>query len=413
MIERLRKRFIGLAMVAFVLVLTGVMSVVNVLNYREMDRDAEGLLDILTENDGGFPPPLTPVEPLESIHRMGSIPPKLWPEAPFATRYFTVLLDEDGQVESVDTQRIAAVSATEAGTYAQAVWSKGSDSGYYGHYKYRITDRNGFFLVVFLDRNQELDAFRGFLFTSLLVSTVSLAMVFILLLLLSKRVIRPVAEGYEKQKEFITNAGHELKTPLTIIDANTEVLELEQGENRWTKSIRDQVKRLTGLTENLVALTRMEEASARLMMVEFSLSDAVREALEPFQSRAAVQGQSFDLHLADHVSYTGDEASLRQLVAILADNAIKYAPAGSIVYWELKKQGKNTILICENTEVAPIEGDLDRLFERFYRGDASRSNTVAGYGVGLSLARSIVMAHRGRIRAKNLNGERIRFIVVL
>lgn len=413
MIERLRKRFIGLAMVAFIAVLAIVMGVVNGLNYREMDQDADALLDILTENGGGFPPPMTPIELKEPMFRMGSIPPRLWPEAPFATRYFTVRLDKNGQIESVDIQRIAAVSAADARIYAQAVWNKGSDSGYYGRYKYRVTEQGSSYLIVFLDRNQELDAFQSFLMISLLVSMSSLTVVFVLLLLLSKRVIRPFIESYEKQKQFITNAGHELKTPLTIIDANTEVLELEQGESAWTKSIRDQVKRLTGLTENLVALSRMDESGSRLLMVEFSLSDAVRETLEPFASSAAMRGQTFALQLAENLSYTGDEASLRQLVAILADNAIKYAPEGSIIYWGLEKQGRNIILTCENPVSISIEGDLERLFERFYRGDNSHSQEVAGYGVGLSLARSIVTAHKGRIVAKSLDGQRIRFVVVL
>jgi signal transduction histidine kinase len=194
---------------------------------------------------------------------------------------------------------------------------------------------------------------------------------------------------------------------LTIIDASTEVLELEQGENRWTNSIRNQVKRLASLTENLVSLTRMGESENALTQVDFSLSDAVSEVAETFVAPARTNGKSIEMDVEQNISFTGDESAVRRLVSILLDNAIKYSSAGAAIKLSLKRQGKYAVITCANPVDSIAKGDLDVFFERFYRGDSSRGEQTAGYGIGLSMARAIVTAHKGRITARSDDGESV------
>lgn len=452
MIARLRKKFVLIAMGSVMLVLVVLMGVVNTANFIKMDQSADEMLQILSENNGSYPgedqpredsgapgdnPAENPADHAEdgtasnlaenpaddaaddaasnaaddaAAEDPGSGPDKstdpgssrhrdFSPETPYEIRYFSVELDPSGELSSVNTGKIAAVSTEEAVDMAQELMEKEKTSGYEGNYKYLASETESGTLYVFLDCTRDLSSVREFFSTSLLVSFGGILAVFLLVLALSGRAIRPIAESYEKQKQFITNAGHEIKTPLTIIDSCTEVIEMEQGKNKWTEGIRGQVRRLTSLTQSLVSLARMDEGISNLAMEEFSLSDAVRETLEPFALLAENGGRHVALDIQPDIRYTGNEQLLRQLCSILADNAVKYALPGSEIRFTLKKKGKHPVLVGENAAEGLKAGDQSILFDRFYRGDASRSSETGGYGIGLSLAQSIVTAHGGKIGA--------------
>lgn len=224
----------------------------------------------------------------------------------------------------------------------------------------------------------------------------------ILLLLLSKRIVRPVAESYEKQKQFITDAGHELKTPLTIIGADADLAEMECGENQWIQDIRRQTQRLTELTQDLIYLSRVEEEGLSLQSIDFPLSDVAEEMAHSFLPLAQNQGKRLEIAVQPMLSFRGDEKSIRQLCSILLDNALKYSPQEGELLFRLEKQGKNILLSVSNTTSQPIKKEeLCHLFDRFYRTDPSRNSQTGGYGLGLSIARSIVTAHKGKIRAES------------
>lgn len=224
----------------------------------------------------------------------------------------------------------------------------------------------------------------------------------ILLLLLSKRIVRPVAESYEKQKQFITDAGHELKTPLTIIGADADLAEMEWGENQWIQDIRRQTQRLTELTQDLIYLSRMEEEGLSLQSIDFPLSDVAEEMAHSFLPLAQNQGKRLEIAVQPMLSFRGDEKSIRQLCSILLDNALKYSPQEGELLFRLEKQGKNILLSVSNTTSQPIKKEeLCHLFDRFYRTDPSHNSQTGGYGLGLSIARSIVTAHKGKIRAES------------
>lgn len=222
--------------------------------------------------------------------------------------------------------------------------------------------------------------------------------VLFLLIFLSGRIVKPFSENYEKQKRFITDAGHELKTPLTIIDADAEVLEMDIGENEWLRDIQTQTKRLAQLTNSLILLSRMEE-QPRTEKIEFPISDLVEETVETFQALAKTRNKNLSANIQPMLSMSGDEKAVRQLITILLDNAIKYANDGGRIEITLKKQKNMIYLSAFNTVESISKENIMHLFDRFYRVDQSRNSQTGGYGLGLSIAAAIVNAHKGKITA--------------
>ncbi len=219
--------------------------------------------------------------------------------------------------------------------------------------------------------------------------------------------MRPIAESYEKQKRFITDAGHELKTPITIIQADADVLESElegEGENEWIADIRRQTRRLTALTADLIYLSKMEEENLPQQMQDFSLSELVEETARSFQAIARSQGKDFQLSAAPGLQMTGDEKAIGKLVSILLDNAMKYSPPGGTVSTVLERAGRNARLIVRNSAFQIEKGNADRLFERFAREDRSRSSETGGFGLGLAIAKAVTEAHHGKIHAESEDG---------
>lgn len=243
-----------------------------------------------------------------------------------------------------------------------------------------------------------MSSFRTFVFTSAVVSITGLLAVMLLLIFLSGRIVKPFSENYEKQKQFITDAGHELKTPLTIIDADAEVLEMDIGENEWLGDIRMQTKRLAQLTNSLIQLSRMEE-QPQVEKIEFPLSDLVEETVETFHALAKTQNKNLTSRIQPMLSMKGDEKAIRQLVTILLDNAVKYSDDGGKIELTLEKQKNLIRLSVFNTAESVPKESLAHLFDRFYRADQSRNSRTGGYGLGLSIASAVAAAHKGRIQA--------------
>lgn len=379
MIKKLRFKFIAVSMLSLTFVLVVILGSIHWMSYRKTIGEADDILSILAVNHGMFPQMDTAprkempqdISPKDGTLRKHNFSA----ETPYESRFFSVLIGDEGKVLSVDIGKIAAVDQTTAETYAVDVWKSGKSKGFCDSYRFTLSKEPSGTRVIFLDCGRSLSTFHTMLLSSFFISLLGLSAVLLLLILFSGRIIKPVAESYEKQKRFITDAGHEIKTPLTIIGADADLLEMEFGESEWLTDLRRQTNRLSNLTNDLIYLSRMDEEKPRLQMIA---------------------------EISPMISFTGDEKAIRQLLSILLDNAIKYSPEEGTICVKLEKENHAVKLLVSNTTIQPIEiGSLKHLFDRFYRLDGSRSSSTGGYGLGLAIAHSIVTAHRGKIWAES------------
>lgn len=265
---------------------------------------------------------------------------------------------------------------------------------------------------MFLNSERELQEMKSLLWITLAIAGLCLVVVFGLVVLFSRRAIAPYLKNMEAQKQFITNASHELKTPLTAIATSADVLAMEHDGDEWVHNIQTQAGRLSKLITNLVTLSRLDEEDPFPVRTEFSLSDALWEISEPFVSLAQAKGKTYTQDIADGLTVIGDRAAIQQMVSILLDNALKYSPDGGSISLTARRSGKRTEIAVSNIVEGTQFMDAARLFDRFYRADESHSNTVSGTGIGLSIAKATADAHGGKISAKQ-TGNTITFQVTL
>ena len=413
MIRRLRKKFIAAAIAAVFFVLLILIGAINVLSYRSLVMDADGTLQILAENKGSFPrqmfreqdrPPVMQGPPNGENdgpmnERRGGMG-----ELAYQSRFFTAWFS-DGSLIRINLDNLASLTEEQAAALTESVYASEREKGFADEYRYRRTACDGETMLVFLNCQRELATFRSFLYASVAISLAGTLAVFLLLLAFSGRIVRPIAESYEKQKQFITDAGHELKTPITIIRADADVLESElDGVNEWITDIRRQTGRLAELTEDLIYLSKMEEENPVLQMRDFSFSELVDVTAQSFQSLALAKGKRFSASVAPELRVNGDEKALAKLVSILLDNAMKYSPENGTVDLTLERAGRNARLIVRNSTPAMEKGNADRLFARFAREDRSRNSGSGGFGLGLAIAKAVTEAHKGTICAESEDG---------
>lgn len=412
MFKRLKNRFILLSMLSLALLMIVVVTGMNILNYASMQRDTDAVLDLLSANEGRFPtddgdaPPERPEG--EEEGRGDKLPHGMSPETPYESRYFTVELSADRTVLRVDTSRIAAVGGGEAIEYASKAMEEKDERGYLDNYRFlRMAKEDGGTRLIFLDVGRKAESLHIFLLSSISMAAVGYILICMLVVFVAGRIIRPVAESYEKQKRFITDAGHEIKTPLSIINANVNLLEMEGCESESLSEISKQTRRLSKLTGDLVFLAKMEEGEGQTRAIDFPLSEMISDAVESFGALAETSGKKLEARIEPMISVHGNSDALYQLVNILLENALKYSVEGSTISVFLEKKGRSAVLRVANETDTPIgKEDLPLLFERFYRTDSSRNSATGGHGIGLSIAKAIVDAHGGRIYAA-LQGERV------
>lgn len=406
MIKKLRIKLILVSMLSLLAVLLAIVGGINLMNVHRMIGEADGVLDILAENDGRLPMQEEFAEPENG-------PEYASPEVPYESRYFYVLLDEEAGVIATNIEKIAAVDQETAVEYAQAALDRGADRGFVGEYRYTVQEEDSGIRISFLDCGRRIGMCRVFALNSLWISLLGMLAVFLLMMLASGRIIKPVSDSYEKQKQFITDAGHEIKTPLAIIDADAGLIEMENGPNEWLRDIQTQVRRLTGLTNDLIYLARTEEAQGRQEMLDFPLSDMMEEQICSFQALAIQNNRKFVSHIQPMLTLHGDEKMISQLVSILLDNAVKYSDAGGEIRVMLEKQGRTVHLSVFNTVESISPQELAHLFDRFYRTDRSRNSKTGGYGIGLSIASAVAAAHKGKILASSRDGHSLLITVIL
>lgn len=403
MLKKLRRRFIAAAMAAIGAVTLVLLCAVNLWNYKITTDSLDATLDIMS---------LTGSYSSGKDYSLPEIFGGHSSEEMYMTRFFAVYYDQNGKAAGVFRDYIATVSVEQALSYSSDALSSGRERGYYGDYRYRVLGASGGSIVVFLNAVPEQQSMKTLLKVSVIVSLLALLAAFALITAFSKKATAPYMKNMQLQKQFITDAGHELKTPLTSISTSADVLKLETGENEWVDNIQKQAARMSKLVANLVTLSKLDEGAQSPDMCDFSLSDAAWEVSEPFELRAVAQGKKYSRSIEDNITVHGDMAAVQQMISILLDNAFKYSDEGGEIRLSVRKQHKGSVIEVYNTCAEGSLGDISRFFDRFYRADKARS-ADGGTGIGLSIARAVAEAHGGSISVESADGRSIVFRAVI
>ena len=412
MIRGIRRRFmrIAIGVLALAMVLVAVIiNGANWVNVRSELYETLGFLEEMQAQKGAMGPgprgdlPTRRGNPSRHLRNMAN-----------ESRFFSVTVGDDGSCALGDTTHVSEEDADSLVELATRALAGGRTSGFWGDYLFRVNGQSGERVALFLNCETKLTRVRLLALISAVACAGCVLLAWLLVGLFSSRAIRPLVESAIQQKQFITDAGHELKTPLTVISANMDVLTLETGENEWIRSTQKQVANLRGLVGELIYLSRLDEEDAKLQKTEVDLSKLVAESAEPFVGMAEFAGKTLNVDVEDGVHMTGDGAMLGRLVSILCDNAVKYAPEGDTIAVTLTRGRKGVALTTDNAVQQPMSDEtLRHLFDRFYRADASRSRESGGYGIGLSVARAIAEKHGGSIRVRQTPEGRVRFECML
>lgn len=400
MIKQLRQKFIRIAMLAVTAVLILLCAIINTANYISVDSELTQMLEVINQNQGTLP--FAP-----HMHKPDRRPDgQFTMETPYSTRFFVLRYTDDGTLIQAELDKIAAITPEDTSKYLDIAIKHGEGYGYTSGYKYYVTSNgDNRRMAIFLDCYKEMRSVSMIAVLSFAAAAVCIVIVYITVVLFSRKAVDPVVRSTQRQKQFITDAGHELKTPITVISTSLKVLEMETGKNKWIDKSQAQTEKLKDLVNSLVTLSKMDEEDSPLKFDHFNISAAVLETAESFTDFAASKGHSLGLAVSPDIEFYGDEYSVRQLVSILLDNAIKYADDDTAIYLTLDKSKKGVTIRTANECETAQNIEFDKLFDRFYRADKSR--TSGGFGIGLSIARSIAEGHKGSVRAKCENGHTV------
>ncbi len=403
MIKKMRQRVILASMLAFFAVIALIGISVNVVNYCVVTKNADNTLEAILRNEENrndiFMPGNSeenpPMQPFMGFQD---------PEANYMTRFFIIRMDKSG-VSWMGLDYIAAINSFDAVEYGEKIIDKRADHGYIDDFRYIKSDNKDSAIIVFLNVSREKQSMKSLLLLTLIVSAVSLAIVFVLVELFAGRAIRPIANNIKMQKQFITDASHELKTPLTSISTSLDVISMEHGEDEWTENIKNQTGKMTKLVSELVTLSRLDEDMPLPDKEQFSLSNLGWEIVEIYEAQAKGKNKKFSAEIEDNIDLYGDKAAVGQLLSVLLDNAIRYSDDNGDIRLSIYKKKNKPRIEVFNTCHYDTPPDTNRLFDRFYRPDESRSRETGGTGVGLSSAKAVVTAHGGTISASCPSGE--------
>ena len=412
MFRKLRVRFILIASVAVTGILFFLVGALNSVRFLQTTGEIQAVLNILSDNQGEFPSVQATAQALDND--------RISIDTIYQYRYFSAVFNEDGAVYSSNLNNISNLSQEQALKSAKSVVKQHRKNGIFTiggqYYSYQVTrdSRTKRYLAVVLDSTKYLEDRNDFLWVSIRSALYSVIFFIVVISVVSSWAIRPYVRNYEKQKRFITNAGHELKTPLAIISANTELQELMTGENEWTESTKDQVNRLSNLINQMVSLARLEE-QPDIALVDVDFSSLVQKAAQDFKSVAEKAGKDYHIRVQDGIHVKASQDELYELVSILIDNACKYCDEDGQIFVTLTKakRRKRARLIVSNSYADGKNVDYSRFFDRFYRVDRARSRAQGGTGLGLAIAKEIIKQHNGFIWAKSEYGKGSTFTIVL
>ena len=366
---RLQMRFVLIAAAALAVLQTVIVSFSIYRNYSQITRKADRIIGLI---------------------QSGSNSPEIGD-----ARYFEVTYDIQSKKTETDLSHTSLVRRKKAAEYAKKVIAQKTLAGYEDGYRYAAIRQNGKIKITFLSRFMALEAFRGNCATLIIVSASGIAFMTAVLAAVSGKVVSPIVKNRQKQKEFITSASHELKTPLTVINADAQLLESEIGENEWLSDIMKQTSYMTEMTRKLVYLARAEEQSTGIVRIEFPVSDLASDICDSYRAVAIEKGKTLETDITPGLSYNGDQNAVRELMSVLADNAFKYCTDGGKIRVSLVREHKGVRFTVENAAQYIDKEQLSRLSDRFYR--TGENSGIKDFGIGLSVANAVAQNHGGKL----------------
>ena len=426
MIQRLQRRMILLVIAVLILVSSGIVLAIHLSDIRNITAQAEASLEVLAEEDGG-PGRDDPSKPDEKEKQKRGAgrgrrgekgqPPEILSGLDAAAaglgNSYSILLNEDHTVASWTSERADLYSDDQINAIAGDILTDGKESGRIGTQFYRAVDRNGQTELLVLDARLDFLSASNTLRSAILITAAACLLLSLLAWLLIRRMIQPVEEAFIRQKQFVSDASHELKTPLAVISANAEVLEQEIGENEYLGYIRSEVRRTDALVQNLLTLSRLDRNEAAAELKSFDLSHALLDVALPFESTVFEAGKTLETDIPDGINCTGNEEMIKQLAVILLSNALKYSDEHGRIRISLTAKSRQREICVFNTGEPIRQEDQQKIFDRFWRADPSHRKETGGHGLGLAIARSIVETNHGKIAVESKAGEGTSFIVTL
>ena len=384
MIKKLKRRLILSVLLSIGIVIGIILFSSYFVSMIKITKSTDELIDILAENNGVFPEENIGIDP----------------ETILKTRFFTYRhYDDESISDNLDISK-NFIEDDVANSIIKKTSRRLFIRGYVNNYRFHKHELDDGYLYIFIDCKSQINAVNYLMSAAFGISFLILLAIFSLLQILSTKILRPISDAYEKQKKFITNASHELKTPLTVITANSELLEIEYGENEYTETINRQVAKLTNMTNNLIALSKIDEIASLNEHAVFSLTEVAYDYATEFSK---VFDVNFNYEIEERINFYGNERLIRNLFSVILDNARKYSV--SFVNLKVKKSKGKIHIIAENDAKNIKKGDLKVFAERFYRDEQSRIAAIDGTGIGLSLALEIVLLHKGNMKIYSPDGK--------
>lgn len=410
MIKSTRQKFMAITIAAISLVLILILGMLNIGVFGGIYFSVKENIEIIRERRGFVfnkeAPEIFPDEPSDNLNDVIKSVSKV------SYMYVRISNNRNG-TPLITTNMNDTYSADTIYYIAKTFADTGHNTGLFGNMLFDVERSDLYTTVIIIDISKDIGMMKNLLISSLIIILLSIVFVSVFTYFLSKWAIRPVQTAFENQQRFISDASHELKTPLTVISANADVLESEIGENKWLSNIKTQSVIMNELVHDLLNLAKLDETRDDMLVSEFDLSSVVLSKALEFECTAFEQGKTFEQNIADSITYKGNEDSIKHLVTILIDNAIRHSDDKGIIRVSLATIENRPIFQVFNTGNGIKNSEKDKIFNRFYRSDESRSRVTGGYGLGLAIAKSITDAHNGTISVDGEENKWVSFTVIL
>lgn len=411
MISKLKKKFIFINMICVTVILITAFGAVLAASYARIENDSRLELKATADRSNRMD------DKNKLILEIGA--PKGFEKQPTNFTIFTVKLDELNQIDTLLGDNVEVSDEVLQEIVTKSLESN-KTTGFLWEYslRYMVNHNQGGNAIIYYDLSNDISSMFHLVKNCLFVGVASFLAFFLISVYLANWALRPVEASWESQRQFIADASHELKTPLTVILANADILSAHKKDTiehqyKWIEYIKAEASHMSGLVNDLLFLAKSDAARENIIFTEVNLSDIMWNCYLPFESLAFEQEKNLEADISSDIMMQGDAGKLKQLIMILLDNACKYTEKnGSIKVCLYQKMEKNKIYLTVNNSGKPIAGEhLNHLFERFYRAEESRAREKGGYGLGLSIAKTITEMHKGKISVKSNKEEGTTFYV--